>query len=180
MQPDIPVLRMWIYGALFFFSFILMCLAAARLNYTNHIPKGDTLNGGQSFSDPIVAEILFTTLMTMPWSILIMFCIHKRFEKPYTIFLYELVGLSILWIFWIAGAGGATTPWGNLSWCQQFEACRVLSALVAFAWLGWLSITAVLGLTLLFAIANKSFNEPLHGRWNPRESTYGPDMSSRA
>lgn len=36
------------------------------------------------------------------------FCIHKRFEKPYFTFLSEIIGLAILWIFWIAGAGGAT------------------------------------------------------------------------
>ncbi|PPQ97055.1 hypothetical protein CVT26_001278 [Gymnopilus dilepis] len=173
MNFDLPKLRIGLYGALLFWSFVLMCLAAARLNYTNHLPRGDPLNGGHSFTDPIVGEILFTTLITIPWSIYIIWAIITRYEHPtFATFLVESVGLSILWIFWIAGAGGATGPWGNLSWCQQFEACRVLSALVAFAWLGWLTLTALLALTLLFAIANKAFGEPLHGRWNPRESRY--------
>ncbi|KAF9556217.1 hypothetical protein CPC08DRAFT_104736 [Agrocybe pediades] len=180
MQPDIPVIRMCLYGALTLFSFILFCLTAARINYTNHIPKGDPLNRGRNFTDPVAGEILFTTLITMPWSIFMILCIHKRLEKPYFTFLYEIIGLAILWLFWIGGAAGATTPWGSLGWCQQFEACRILSALVAFAWLGWIVLTALLALTLLFTLANKSMHEQLHGRWNPRESTYGPDMSSRA
>ena len=40
--------------------------------------------------------------------------------------------------------------WGDLSWCSQFQACRILSAMMAFAWLGWLCI---FGLQLLIFIA---------------------------
>jgi len=178
MQLDIPFLRIGLYAALIFFTFILFCLSAARLNYTNHLPRGDTLNSGHDFTDPIVVEILITTLMTIPWSIFIVYSIHNRYENRYvSTFRGEIIGLGILWVFWIAGAAGATNPWGSLSWCQQFEACRVLSALVAFAWLGWLSLTALLGLSLLFSIANKSMTEPLHGRWNPRQSEYTDNVT---
>ncbi|KAF8200198.1 hypothetical protein BJ912DRAFT_948260 [Pholiota molesta] len=173
MQLDFPIIRMGLYGLLTFWSFVLFCLAATRLNYTTHLPKGDPLNGGRPFYDPIVVEVLITTLMTMPFSIFIALSIHKRWEHPVvSTFLAEIVGLSVLWIFWIAGAAGTTNPWGALGWCQQFEACRVLSALVAFAWLGWLTLTALLAFSLLFSIANKAAFEPLHGRWNPRQSQY--------
>ncbi|KAF8957201.1 hypothetical protein BDZ97DRAFT_119277 [Flammula alnicola] len=173
MQFDLPIIRMALYGALLLFSFILFCLAATRLNYTNHLPKGDPLNHGRNFYDPIVVEVLITTLLTMPWAIFIGLSIHKRYENPYvSTFLAEIIGLSVLWTFWIAGAAGSSQPWGNLSFCQQFEACRVLSALVGFAWLGWITLSCILGLSLLFTIANKAMSEPLHGRWNPRESQY--------
>ncbi|KIM37779.1 hypothetical protein M413DRAFT_448292 [Hebeloma cylindrosporum] len=175
---DLPTLRIAHYCALVLFSFILFCLSAARLNYTTHLPSNDTLNGGKPFYDPIVVEILLTTLMTIPWSIFIVWSIHKRYENPYlSTFRGEIIGLSILWIFWTAGAAGASHPWGNLSWCQHFEACRVLSALVAFAWLGWVTLTAILALCLLFSIANKALMEPLHGRWNPRQSVYTDNVS---
>ena len=62
--------------------------------------------------------------------------------------------------------------WGNLQWCQQYQPCRLLSALVAFSWLGWIVLTAILGISLMFTFANKAFLEPLHGRWDPRMSTY--------
>ncbi|KAH9476512.1 hypothetical protein JR316_0010424 [Psilocybe cubensis] len=178
MQVDIPVVRIILYCILLFFTFVLFCLSAARLNYTNHLPPHDPLNNGRSFSDPVVVEILFTTLITMPWAVFVGYSIHKRYEyKSFTTFLVEIVGLSVLWIFWIAGAATASGPWGNLSFCQQFEACRVLSALVAFAWLGWITITVLLGLSLLFSLANKSLFEPFHGRWNPRQSQYGDNVS---
>lgn len=32
-----------------FFTFILFCLTAARLNYTSNLPPGDPLNGGRNF-----------------------------------------------------------------------------------------------------------------------------------
>jgi len=170
MQLDLPILRIGLYGGLILFSFILFCLSAARLNYTT---RGNSTKGGRVFYDPIVVEILITTLLTIPWSIFIGWSIHKRYENRYlSTFRGEIIGLSILWIFWIAGAAGASHPWGSLSWCQQFEACRILSALVAFSWLGWLTLSTILGLSLLFSLANKALMEPLHGRWNPRQTIY--------
>jgi len=154
------------------FSFILFALSAARIHYTTHLPRGDPLNGGNDFYDPVVAELLFTTLITMAWSGFIIYCIHRRVENKYVhTFRGELIGLAVLWLFWIAGAAVASSFWGNLGWCQQFEACRLLTALVAFSWLGWLVLTAIIGISLMFTIANRAFTEPLHGRWDPRAST---------
>jgi len=173
MQLDLPILRIGLYAGLILFSFILFCLSVARLNYTTHLHSGDSTNSGGVFYDPIVVEILVTTLLTIPWSIFIGWSIHKRYENRYlSTFRGEIIGLSILWIFWIAGAAGASHPWGSLSLCQQLEACRVLSALVAFSWLGWLTLSAILALSLLFSLANKALMEPLHGRWNPRQTLY--------
>ncbi|KJA26573.1 hypothetical protein HYPSUDRAFT_63831 [Hypholoma sublateritium FD-334 SS-4] len=172
---------MSLYAALVFWSFVLFCLSAARLGYTTHLPRGDPLNNGHSFYDPIVVEILFTTLITIPWAVVMIMSIHKRWEHPvYSTFVAEIVGLSVLWVFWIVGAGGATHPWGALGFCQQFNACRVLSALVAFAWLGWLTLSLLLAFSLLFSIANKAAREPLHGRWNPRASGVGGASVVRA
>jgi hypothetical protein len=135
-----------------------------------------------------------------------MYSIYKRYENPYlSTFLGEIIGLSVLWLFWIVGTAIATVSddslpvvgfaiipntypssshpqsmWGNIEWCQTSatsEACRILSALLAFSWLGWLVLSLLLGFSLLFSFANKGFMDPLHGRWNPRESHY-PDTSS--
>ncbi|KAF8060189.1 hypothetical protein FPV67DRAFT_1564444 [Lyophyllum atratum] len=176
MAFDLPPLRIGLYVTLAIISFILFCLSAARLHYTTHLPAKDPLNGGKNFYDPIVAEILFTTLMTMPWCGFIIFCIHKRVEnRLVSTFRGELIGLGFLWLFWIVGAAISSSIWGNLSWCHQFEACRVLSALLAFAWLGWIVITMILVVSLLFSFANKALLEPLHGRWDPRASVYHPN-----
>jgi len=167
------------YGLLALFSFLVLCLSAARLQYTTHLPNDDPLNHGRSFYDPIVAEILFTVLLTIPWCAFVIYSIHKRYENPYlSTFLGEVIGLSVLWLFWIVGASVASTMWGNLGWCQTFQACQILSTLVAFSWLGWLVLSLLLGFSLLFSFANKGFMDPLHGRWNPRESRY-PDTVNR-
>ena len=132
-----------------------------------------------------------------------MYSIYKRYENPYlSTFLGEIIALSILWLFWIVGTATASVSdsfgcwftsaqflthttthpqsmWGNIEWCQTMEACRVLSALLAFSWLGWLVLSLLLGFSLLFSFANKGFMDPLHGRWNPRESRY-PDSVVRA
>ena len=56
--------------------------------------------------------------------------------------------------------------WPNLpSLCPQFEACRVLAAMVAFAWLGWIVVFALMVTTLMYATANSSWSEPAHGHW---------------
>ena len=68
--------------------------------------------------------------------------------------------------------------WGNLEFCQTFGACRLLTALLAFSWLGWLVLSLLLGFSLLFSFANKGFMDPSHGRWNPRASHY-PDTVVR-
>ncbi|KAF9459408.1 hypothetical protein BDZ94DRAFT_1224808 [Collybia nuda] len=173
MVFDLPPLRIALYFTLGIFSIILFCLSAARLHYTTHLPVGDPLNNGQNFYDPIVAEILVTTIMTVPWCIFIIFCIHKRSEnRLVSTFRGELIGLAMLWLFWLLGAAIASSIWGDLSFCQQYEACRILTALVAFSWLGWLTITMILAVSLLFSLANKALLEPLHGRWDPRTSTY--------
>jgi hypothetical protein len=62
--------------------------------------------------------------------------------------------------------------WGNLSSCWKYGTCRVLTALVAFTWLGWLLVLALLVISLLYAIAHKGFGEPMHGRWDRRATTY--------
>ncbi|KAG6888881.1 hypothetical protein C0995_005136 [Termitomyces sp. Mi166 len=75
----------------------------------------------------------------------------------------ELLVLVVLWFFWIIGASIAS-----------FNPCRVLSALEAFSWLGWVALTMLVVVNALFGFANKAFLEPLHGRWDPRASTYNP------
>lgn len=44
--------------------------------------------------------------------------------------------------------------------------------MLAFAWLGWIVLTVLLAVSLLFSFANDGLHEPLHGRWDPRTSRY--------
>jgi len=173
MPFELPPLRIALYISLIVFSLVLFGLSAARLYYTTHLPFGDPLNGGADFYDPIVAELLFTTIMTVLWSMFIIHSIHKRAEsRLVSTFRGELIGLAILWIFWLVGAAIATSIWGDLSFCNEYRACRILTALVAFSWIGTIVITIILAVNMLFSFANNALMEPLHGRWDPRTSHY--------
>ncbi|KAJ7626689.1 hypothetical protein DFH06DRAFT_1273092 [Mycena polygramma] len=158
MAFDLPTLRIASYAILALFSFIVFCLTIARLSYTNNLPHGDPLNGGKNFYDPDIVELCIRT-------------IHKRVDDNLvSTFRGELIGLFVIWMFWIVGTGIATTQWGSLGFCARFEACRVLSAIVAFSWLSWILVTFSLGVSTTFVVANGALLEPLHGMW--REPVY--------
>ncbi|KAA1466973.1 hypothetical protein DENSPDRAFT_812369 [Dentipellis sp. KUC8613] len=168
-------LRITLYAILWIFSAVLLGLSAARLHYTLHLSPFDPLNQGTSFYDPIVAELVVTTLLTMIWAPFIVHNIvtKREYGHLYT-FTSELVGLFVLFIFWLVGAAIATSFWGNLHWCHQYMQCRLLTALVAFAWLGWILIFALFLTSLLHSFANSAFSDPMHGQLYPRESVVYP------
>ncbi|KAJ7780562.1 hypothetical protein DFH07DRAFT_949803 [Mycena maculata] len=168
MAFDLPTLRIASYAILALFSFITFCLTIARLAYTNHLPRGDPLNAGKDFYDPDIVELLITTMMSIAWAGFLIHTIHKRVEDNLvSTFRGELVGLFIVWMFWLVGTAIATTEWGNLGFCQEFQACRILSAIVAFSWLAWVMVTFNFGVSITFILANGAFLEPLHGQWVP-------------
>jgi len=37
--------------------------------------------------------------------------------------------------------------------------------MLAFAWLGWIVLSALMVVTFMYAIANRSWQEPAHGAW---------------
>ncbi|TFY61810.1 hypothetical protein EVG20_g6916 [Dentipellis fragilis] len=89
-------------------------------------------------------------------------------------FTSELVGLFVLFVFWLVGAAISTSIWGNLTWCRQFMQCRLLTALVAFAWMGWIILFGLFLTSLLHSIANSAFSDPMHGQLYARESVVYP------
>ncbi|KAJ7595065.1 hypothetical protein C8J56DRAFT_738633, partial [Mycena floridula] len=157
---DSSRIRLALYFILLIFSLILFALTTIRVNYTTHLPPGDTLNHGHSFLDAIAAELLGTSILTGAWSFYTVYNIIKSIindtESSYR---FEPVALFILWMLWIAGVAVSTVGhltsfifvmWGNLEFCQEFETCRILSAMVGFAWIGWVVLTALCGYSLFF------------------------------
>ncbi|KAF7291571.1 hypothetical protein HMN09_01248200 [Mycena chlorophos] len=180
MAFDLPTLRKIAYGALAFFSFIEFCLTIARLAYTDNLPRGDPLNGGRSFYDPDIVELLIASMLSMAWSGFIIYTIHRRVEHNLvSTFRGELAGSFVIWMFWMVGAAIASGFWGNLGWCSEFNACRVLSAIVAFSWLAWVTITFNFVVSLIFIIANGALLEPLHGQWVPQDAERASEVTER-
>jgi len=180
MAFDLPTFRIASYAILALFSFIVFGLTIGRLSYTNNLPRGDPLNRGKDFYDPDIVELLVTTMMTIVWAVFVMRTIHKRVEDNLvSTFRAELVGLFIIWMFWLVGTAIATTQWGNLGFCQEFEACRVLSAIVAFSWLSWVMVSFNFGVSITFILANNALLEPLHGQWVPGPRDNGSQYTER-
>ncbi|KAJ3567265.1 hypothetical protein NP233_g6472 [Leucocoprinus birnbaumii] len=112
LSLGIPPIRLGLYAVLTLFSFILFCLTAARLHYTT--TKLD-------FYESVVAELLFTGLMTMIWSIFVIVAMFQRLEFRFiTTFLGEIIVLVVLWFFWIVGSGiascGESCAAATLAW----------------------------------------------------------------
>lgn len=49
----------------------------------------------------------------------------------------------------------------------------MLTALVADAWVCWVTTFALIVISVLFAVANSAFFHPLHARYDPRASFFG-------
>ncbi|PAV17086.1 hypothetical protein PNOK_0715000 [Pyrrhoderma noxium] len=174
------VLRFCLYYAFWLFSLVLLGLTAARLHYTTHLPPTDPLNRGQPFYDPIVAELAVCSILGIFWAPFIVHMIHAKYEHKYfSRVWHELLGLFTLNILWLVGAAISTNIWPNLpAFCSQFQACRILTAMLAFAWMGWIMLTTLIFVTVLYASANGAWHEPAHGYWirelpsNARASEY--------
>jgi len=174
-MASINGIRTFLYVLLWLFAAVLLGLSAQRLHYTTHLPTGDPLNEGRSFYDPIVAELVATTVLTILWVPFVVHIISRNAEYGYVgTFGGEILAELILFVMWLVGAAIATSFWGDLAWCRHFQQCRILTALVAFAWMGFIILFTLLIISLLFAVSNEAFGKPLHGRYDPRASAYGP------
>ncbi|KAL1945336.1 hypothetical protein VTO73DRAFT_2187 [Trametes versicolor] len=172
--------RVGLYVVLWLFSAVLLGLTATRLHYTLRLPPGDPLNNGQPFYDPIVAELLVTSVLAMIWSSFIIHVIHRSYDYGrISTFAGELVGLMGLFALFLVGAAISSTFWGNLFWCHQFWQCRILTVLVAFAWMCWVLVFILVFVSTMFAVANAAFFHPLHGRYDARDSYFQREPKRR-
>ncbi|KAJ3482350.1 hypothetical protein NLI96_g7036 [Meripilus lineatus] len=108
-MASINRVRVVFYVALLLFAIILLGLTAQRLNYTTHLPVGDPLNGGRSFHDPIIAELLVTSILTILWAPFAIYILSGTSDYGlYTSFLGEATALFFLFMFYVVGAGIAS------------------------------------------------------------------------
>ncbi|KAI0742220.1 hypothetical protein C8Q80DRAFT_1186786 [Daedaleopsis nitida] len=179
-MASINGVRVGLYVLLWLFSVVLLGLSATRLHYTLFLPPYDPLNNGQSFFDPIVVELAVTSILTLFWSSFIIHIIHRSYDYGrVSSFAGELLGLFVLSVAFLVGAAISTTFWGHLSWCHQYWQCRVLTVLVAFAWMCWILTLVLIVISILFAIANSALFRPLHGRYDPHSSFYRREPKPR-
>ncbi|KAI0027392.1 hypothetical protein K488DRAFT_90903 [Vararia minispora EC-137] len=161
-------IRIVFYILLWLFSVILLGLSCSRIHYTTHLERTDPLHNGRPFYDPIVAELIATTILAILWAPFAVHAIWKRRERGLiTSFAFEGVSLFVLWLMYLVGAAIATSIWGDLSFCRQFWQCRELTALVAFAWLSWITLFSLFSFAILIPARNNAWSAPMHGYYVP-------------
>jgi len=159
------LIRMGLYGFWALCALLLFCLCCARLSYTDHTRNETSLFDGQPFYDPSIVELLISSMFALAFIPTILFLIRTRSRHPILgRAWFEIAGLSLLWLFWIGGAGAATNVWPDLSWCGDGQ-CHLLQAIMAFAWLGWITITALLIGSLVFLFRSRGWNDDLWETW---------------
>ncbi|KAI0751917.1 hypothetical protein C8Q80DRAFT_1098279 [Daedaleopsis nitida] len=180
MGPLQTIIRLPLYIILWVFSALLFILTCVRLGYTLHLPRGDPLNGGVNFYDPIVVELLVCSLLTLSSIPLVLGWVPPIYlsRSSTSNNLLELSALSFLWLLWLIGCCVSTSIWPSLAFCYQFEPCRVLTAMMAFAWLGWTALVGLIIVAILNSVqkTRSASSRPLVVEW----ATTFPVSVSRA
>lgn len=160
--------RAVLYTVFLLWALLLLVTTATRLHYTLTLKRTDPLNGGHQFYDPSVAELIFSAIIGVLFAPFMILSIATQYEAGFLSRLwFEVLSLGVLWFFWLGGSAAASGVWpaGLLASCAGFSQCRVLQAMLAFAWLGFLTITVMLLGTIFVAVRFNAWNEYNHGRW---------------
>jgi len=175
-------MRVLLYIFLILSSLVLFGLTADRLRYTTHLPPGDPLNRGVSFYDPIVAELCASALFTFFLAIFYTIVNARKSEKKrFSRIWFESILLAIVWIMLLVGAAISSKFWGNLNFCHQFRPCRILTAMVAFAWITWITVLFLLFSNIIYAIRYRAWTSHVHGRrWRRRTEGNDPEMGEKS
>ncbi|KAF5364464.1 hypothetical protein D9758_010705 [Tetrapyrgos nigripes] len=181
--PNLAPVRTFLYVVLIAFSAVLLGLSAARIHYTMTLHGEDalTLPGIAPYFEPILAEVIATTGASILWSVFILFGTFT--SRPLIRLLRdELLILLVLWLLWIAGAAVVSAIYLPIGWCQEFSYCRIIAALVGFAWMGWLVAGGLIITVFLMCYVNGGLGlsrQTVPGsEWEGRSRL--PDMRARA
>ncbi|KAF8636090.1 hypothetical protein AX17_003795 [Amanita inopinata Kibby_2008] len=142
--------RIILYVLVFCFSAVLIGLTGRRINFTRSQPIG--------FHDPIVVDILVTSALALMWSAVWIIALLARIGGIFS-FLLETLGLALIWIFYLVANSIASNKFAHLGGCRSTNICKVLTAMLAFAWINWVTILFL----ILISIGHMAFThvEPL-------------------
>ncbi|PFH46976.1 hypothetical protein AMATHDRAFT_7215 [Amanita thiersii Skay4041] len=123
-------LRISLYVLLFIFAVIMLGLTGRRVNFTE-----------PEFYDPIIVELLVTSILAIIWTIVMIPLLAARTRAGVvSSYLFEQIGLFILFVMFLVGAAIATHKWHGLGFCFGTNACNILTAVVAFSWITWATV----------------------------------------
>ncbi|KAK0433931.1 uncharacterized protein EV420DRAFT_1654267 [Desarmillaria tabescens] len=124
---------------------ILLALTAYRIHFTK--------NQGVGYQ-PIIVELLVSSIFTVLWVPLAMFMIVLSVLRALETMLVQLEGipstfLLSCWDWPSCGCFGLSAPCIQPIWCAfDGKQCNIMTAILAFAWIGW-SLLTLLGILAL-------------------------------
>jgi len=168
-ESSFHIARLVLYVALAVWAFILFSLCCARLSYTSTPRTNTSLYDGAPFHDPSVAELLVSSIFTLIFLPIILFTTLKQSRHSVLGRVwFEIICLFVLWLFYVGGAGALSNilpnVWYNGAWCA-YSQCNLLQAILAFAWLGWITITFLLLGSLFFAFRSRGWQDDSYEAW---------------
>ncbi|KAK0449834.1 uncharacterized protein EV420DRAFT_1707012 [Desarmillaria tabescens] len=128
--------------------------------YRVHVTEGYEDN----FYEPIIVELLVSACLAIIWAP-IAGCLVLRnhnASKCSPQFLSEMVGNFVLWVMWLVGAVDTTNriiPGKN--WCGPGKQCRILTAILAFSWIGWSFLTIIGAMSLMYCVYQSAQPAPI-------------------
>ncbi|KAL5525440.1 hypothetical protein ACEPAF_9310 [Sanghuangporus sanghuang] len=165
--------RVVLYGLLWTMAVVELGLTAYRINYTND--NFDTY-------DPIIVQLLVTSILTITWIPLILLSLRGILgpSRKRLGFLHgESARNLILWIMWLVGGAIATHKWPKRSLAGPGKQGRILTTIIAFAWIEFGLFTLVKVFAAMeYAAKNASGGGagglgPTHAREKPANSAAG-------
>ncbi|KAF8883908.1 hypothetical protein CPB84DRAFT_1965103 [Gymnopilus junonius] len=167
------IVRIILYLFLFVTSTVLLALTAYRVHHTKSSDNVDYYTGKVHFWDPIVVELLVTSILAMLASLYFISAIAGRVSQLGN-YLVEHIVLFILWVMFLIGAAIQTHDFIHLKHCRGFDKqCRVLETIKGFAWICF-SFTFFLVFASLGNMAQRhvGLTGPLHGWEEGGAATY--------
>ncbi|KAJ3508521.1 hypothetical protein NMY22_g16585 [Coprinellus aureogranulatus] len=151
----IGAVRIFLHALLWCCAVVLLGLTAYRIHYTKTLDFGDILTSSTNFYDPIIVELLVTSIFAILGSfVLIILIAGTRRGNPAS--MLGEIWTWIVWVMFLVGAAVMTHKWRRLKWCRgAYKVCRILETIKAFSWICFILTTFLVFLGLFDYLFNK-------------------------
>jgi len=148
--------RMVLYSVVWIFSVILIGLTSSRIHFTHQQPIG--------FFEPVTAEILSASIISLIWATFMILFLVARTGGVVASYFTENVMNFIIWVLYLVGTAIFSHKFAHIGHCRRFaEQCRVITAIMAFAWINWAFFTFLILISLgHMASAGASVFSPMY------------------
>ncbi|KAJ4490737.1 hypothetical protein J3R30DRAFT_3424749 [Lentinula aciculospora] len=87
--------------------------------------------------------------------------VYILLRKPNSLVSTTITGLVVIWFFWISGAAAVSIRDMESRWCKQVQGCQLIPVILAFAWLGCITLTVMLVLLIVAIVTStRGLDEP--------------------